>query len=253
MNTLRLSTLSLSLAVAIVTLGFAAPAFAGKKCDEKPKHPSCKDDPSSSITYTVELMGRVFHFDPPVNVTPNEKENALFPDAGELTFSRPLAEDVDARDAWDAVFASCENFFGPNTIKNMGPTPIVVSAFTVLAGNWRINKAGGVRLVMFDIPFDKNGNSPPKDSVDFTVTLQLIGHTFFNETDASWLPVPDSESGAVAIEYDMFDSWIHGGTVKGVHPRKSCVSKGGTEIIMGLDSGSGHTLKIEANLVDNSE
>ena len=244
MNTLRLSTLLLSLAIAVVTLGYATSAFAGKKCDEDPDHPSCKDDSASSITYTVELMGRAFHFGPPVNVTPNEKENALFPDT-DVTFSRPgpLAVDDAARAAWDAVFASCENFFGPTPIRPVGPTPIVVSGFTVPAGDWRINRGGGVRLVMPDIPFDFSGIYNPDDP-DFKVTLQLIGDEFFDDPDASWLPDPDNVINV--IEYDMISSWITGGTVKGVRPRKSCVSKGGTEVITDFDPGQDRKLKIEA-------
>ena len=217
---------------------------ANPDCSEE-KHagnPNCPD-PAPSITYTVGLMGSVFEFGPLEEFTPNEKENALFPVAGAtLTFSRP--DTTDAGDAWDAVFVSCENFFGPHPI--IGPTPVKVYGFTVPAGNWRINRDGGVRLVMFDIPFDEFGNSPPVDSnpVRLTVTLQLIGHTFFDEKDASWLlPVPGDDDG-----YAMMDSWITGGTVKGVHPRKSCVSKGGTEIIMNFDLGAAdHTLKIVAN------
>ena len=212
-------------------------------------NPDCKDskhsgnpncaDPTPSITYTVELMGSVFQFGPLGKFTPNEKENALFPDAGEiLTFSRP---DGDAGAAWDAVFASCENFFGPTPISPVGPTPIVVSGFTVPAGNWTINKGGGVRLVMSDIPFDFGGIYNPDDP-DFKVRVQLIGNTFFDGPNASWLPNPDN-----VIEYDMISSWITGGTVKGVHPRKSCVSKGGTEIITDFDPGQVRTLKIEAN------
>ena len=219
---------------------------ANPDCSD-PKHagnPNCPPPDDPSITYTVELMGRVFHFadDPdadPVDVTPNEKENALFPDHGDLTFSRPSDEDASA--AWDAVFASCENFFGPHPIPPIGPTPIVVSEFTVLAGDWRINKAGGVRLVMPDIPFNFRGNYDPYEP-DFKVTLQLIGDEFFDDPDASWLPDPDNVE-----EYAMISSWITGGTVKGVRPRKSCVSKGGTEIITDFDPGQVRTLKIEAN------
>ena len=215
--------------------------WAGPDCSD-PKHagnPNCPppDDPPPSVTYTVGLTGRVFHFDFPVKVTPNAKENALFPDAGEtLIFSRP--EDPAARVAWDAVFASCENFFGPNPL-SMGPTPIVVSGFTVPAGNWTINRAGGVRLVMSDILFDILGNSPPTGDPYSKVTLKLIGHTFFDGPDAPWLPTGN-------IEYDMIDSWIHGGTVKGVRPRESCVSRGGTEVT-DFDPGQVRKLKIGAN------
>ena len=217
---------------------------ANPDCSD-PKHagnPNCPppDDPPPSITYTVELAGRVFHF-AAVDVTPNEKENALFPVEDDLVFSRPSK--ANAGDAWDAVFASCENFFGPHPIPPIGPTPIVVSGFTVPAGNWTINKAGGVRLVMSDIPFDVLGNSPPEDPLHFTVRLQLIGKTFFDDPDAPpWLPAPDNGE-----EYAMISSWITGGTVKGVHPRKSCVSKGGTEVITDFDPGQVRTLTIVAN------
>ncbi len=46
MNILRVSTLSLTLAVAAFALGFANPAFAEKvkNCDPPDPHPSCKDD-----------------------------------------------------------------------------------------------------------------------------------------------------------------------------------------------------------------
>ncbi len=43
MNILRLSTFSLTLAIAVFALGYANPSFAGKKCDADPNHPSCKD------------------------------------------------------------------------------------------------------------------------------------------------------------------------------------------------------------------
>ena len=68
MNTLRLSTLSLSLVVAVLTLGYANPSFAApKKCDRAlPGTPGCGGgNNTTGIEYTVELMGRVFHFDPP--------------------------------------------------------------------------------------------------------------------------------------------------------------------------------------------
>ena len=59
MNILRLSTLSLTLAIAVITLGYVNPSFAGKPgaCNSDPPHPSCKDDPVSSITYRVALEG----------------------------------------------------------------------------------------------------------------------------------------------------------------------------------------------------
>ena len=43
MNILRLSTLSLTLTIAVFALAYSNPSFAGKKCDADPNHPSCKD------------------------------------------------------------------------------------------------------------------------------------------------------------------------------------------------------------------
>ncbi len=59
MNILRLSTLSLTVAIAVITLGNLNPSFAAKPgaCNEVPPNPSCKDDPVSSITYKVALEG----------------------------------------------------------------------------------------------------------------------------------------------------------------------------------------------------
>jgi hypothetical protein len=44
MNILRLSTLSLAVAIVVLALAYANPSFAGKQCDADPTHPSCKDD-----------------------------------------------------------------------------------------------------------------------------------------------------------------------------------------------------------------
>ena len=118
----------------------ATTVWAGPDCRD-PKHagnPNCPppDDPpppAPSLTYTVELMGRVFNFDS-MDVTPNGKENTLFPDAGEtLKFSCPgvLSTVCDpdgyseekAACVWDAMFAACENFFGPDPILGGGTDP----------------------------------------------------------------------------------------------------------------------------------
>ena len=117
----------------------------------------------------------------------------------------------------------------------------MVSDFTVPAGNLEIHKSGGVRVALVSIPFDINGNSPPIGPQHLQVTLQLIGHTFFDGSDAAWLP----DTGN-AIDYIIIDSWIHGKTVKGVRPRKSCVSKGGTDITEDFDPGAETTLVITA-------
>ena len=129
----------------VVTLIFAtlmlvSTTRASPNCTD-PKYsgnPNCpgRDQGQPSVTYTAQLMGRVFVFGS-LPVTPNGKENTLFPDPNlPLEFVRPGGVAVcgpnsnDATDqaacTWDAVFAACENFFGPYPIY-VGPTPNVVS------------------------------------------------------------------------------------------------------------------------------
>jgi hypothetical protein len=140
--------------------------------------------------------------------------------------------------AWDAVFAACENFFGTQPI--LGPTPVTVSGFEVSADNWQVQKPGGVRLQTI-ILFDIDGNSPPENGGPYMqVSLQLIGDTLFANPDSPWLPDPGE-----TIEYDIVDFWITGRTVKGVHPKKGCVSGGSAET-GDFDTGQSRKLKIEA-------
>jgi len=55
MNILRLSTLSLTLAIAVMTLGYANSSFAGPDCDKHPSHASCGGG-GSKTTFDVELQ-----------------------------------------------------------------------------------------------------------------------------------------------------------------------------------------------------
>lgn len=240
----------LAVVATLVFSGFSNPA-AAHPCsrDPSPSHKHCDNgDPGGSqATYTVELMGRVFHFGPPaVDVAPDAKAEALMPDpAVPLTFSRPGGNDLPCAGpteaaclTWDAVFAACENFFGPNPIT--GPTPIVVSEFTVPAGNWRINKFGGVSFQMSSIPFDINGNSPPIGPQYVQVSLDLRGDTLFDNPGDPWLP-----DAGFSIEYNIVDFGIIGKTVKGVRPKIGCVSGGSAEG-GDFDPGQPRTLVITA-------
>ena len=64
MNILRLSTLSLTLAIVVMTLGYVNPASAGKpvkNCDpdEGPVHASCKDDGGGGGDDSLQVIGVV--------------------------------------------------------------------------------------------------------------------------------------------------------------------------------------------------
>jgi hypothetical protein len=245
MSILRLSTLSLALAIGVMTLGYVnSSSAAPKNCDTHPR-PACDPDPDpeppSTITYKAELKGRVFSF-AQMNVTPDGDGHTLYPDeTGTLTFSRPTGTAAcnsasqnsldEAACAWDAVFAACENFFGPNPIEGIGPTPNVVESFEVAADDWSIQQPGGVRLAM-KIAFNRFAISPPGDEgTYFSVSLQLIGNTLFESPNDSFLPVPTAEMGPETIPYPIFDFWITGRTAKGVGPKKGCVSGGSAETV----------------------
>ncbi len=76
MNILRLSTLSLALAIAVFSLGYLNPSAAKPIC---PGHPSCKPPSVNPIKYTAELTGTIagaFGFGP-AEVTPDAKETDL--------------------------------------------------------------------------------------------------------------------------------------------------------------------------------
>ncbi len=225
----RLSSLTLTLAVAAFALGHANPAFAGndKNCDPPDLHPSCKDNGDGGggdggdggIEYTAVLTG-AFAFDTennPVIVTANKQGNVL-KGAKEVTLSRPYdpADPDDPVDPsllllrqmiWDSVFEECYNFFGPTSVN--------VSGFKAPAGKkgWTIEKAGGVR-VNFRLRFsqeDLPGVSLIPDSV--WVALSLIGDRKFHET----FPPP----GMIQLSHFT----IHGQTESGVTPRLACANE----------------------------
>ena len=229
-----------------------------------PKHsgnPSCPagDPDPPSITYTAQLLGRVFVFGS-LPVAPNRKNNTLFPDPElPLEFIRPggvavcdqNSNDVTDQAAcnWEAVFAACENFFGPYPIY-VGPTSIVVSDFTVPAGNWQIVEPGGVRVGLYSSPFDLNGKALRYASnggikyLYFQVTLQFIGDTSFDSLNDPFLP-----GAGETITYNENMFWITGGTGKLVRPRFGCVS-GGSAPKTDFAEGFASTLVITATATE---
>ena len=216
-----MNTRYLAILVTLALLGFSVPA-AAHPCERKLGHRHCdpEDPPTPSATYKAELTGSVFHFGI-VDVTTNEKQAELFPPDDPLKFSRPA--DSEAQNVWDAVFAACENFFGPNPV--IGPTLILpVSEFTAPAGNWEIGQSGGVGVAWWGIEFDETGVSTQVSGnpAHFTVVLILQGDTFFDNPKASFLPGPENP----ILSYDILEASISGGTVKGVRPKVGCVSGG---------------------------
>ena len=185
MNTVRLSTLSLSLAVVVVTLGYATSAFAGKKCDAGPEHPSCKDGDNGEISavYTAELTMGGFIFGP-VDVTPSKRGNSYHSEET-LKMSRP-PDDATPDDAtpdqmvWDEVFSWCMDLLTTNP-------PVSVA----VADNWTIDNSGGNKAgtVGSDIRIrfkDVVATEPP-GSPDVDISFDLSGVIL--AADGPFLPV----------------------------------------------------------------
>jgi hypothetical protein len=203
MNSLRLSIISLALALAVMTLGVSADSWAAPKCD----NPPCGggggggDDP---IVYIAELTG-AFKFKE--EVTLNSKENQLKSDSdGHVTITRPESTDP-FRAVWDYVFSKCPNFF-------VGPTPVEVSGFEAPAGKkgWTIDKPGGVRINFRNIRFPQvefPGYLIPDSA---WVNLALIGEIDFS------VPFPPSKVTLIHFQ-------IYGQTESGVTPRLACDDK----------------------------
>lgn len=238
----------LAMFAALVFLGLSDLAVA-HPCsrDNSPEHKHCVVE-GPQETYDIELMGRVFQIGP---VGPTQENGALIPSPPQaITFNRPggvapcVSASTDPTDeaacAWDAVFAACENFFGDEPIGDIGPTPMLVSDFTVSGDSWEIRKPGGVRFIM-SISFDKYGDSPPgPDGEYFSVSLQLYGDTLFPSPDSPWLPEPGSY-----IYYPIIFASITGRTARGIRPKKGCVS-GGTAEATDFDPGQPRSLVITA-------
>ena len=169
-------------------------------------HKHCDDNNSggNSIVYTAELNTGAFEFDPVViEVTPNSMANTLRSTV-DLDMVRPAEALLQA--TWNAVFNTCVELLEPDSVTN----------FFVAADDWNIQKAGGVRVVFYDIRLQ-----------DAEVTVQLIGNEFDFIID-QFLPEPGPNKGDTSTgEFSLDQAAIYGSTVKGVHPRSGCQPHGG--------------------------
>ncbi|MHC4088020.1 MAG: hypothetical protein ACYSU5_22860 [Planctomycetota bacterium] len=223
MNILRLSTLSLTLAIAVMTLGYANPSFAGKKCTEDPNHPSCKPPADAGNLYTVEGRG-AFVFGP-VATTLEGQNNTLRAQA-DAPMTRPHLSyfPVDAA-TWDNVF-----IMPPDPADIMGePCNLfgasgTVTSFTAHAKDkpnhikgWTVDLSGGVRI-NFETDLMKTDAG-----ADVNVYLALIGNCEYSggaEPCEPFLPDPNNGDGISEIPMEVF--WIHAKAVKGTPQIEGC-------------------------------
>ena len=192
MNAAKVTLTSTVLAAALgLALGLMSTPVQAH-CDGKHTgdHRHCtRDDP---IVYTAALTAGAFVFGP-VAVTPNSRESVLRSE-DDLNFD---IDESPQMDTWDQVFNNCPEL-------SLNP----VDDFFVGEDDWRIAKAGGVRVIFNNIEL------PGAE-----VTVHLIGDEF--EFIESFLPevAPDTRNYTL----DRFIIW--GDSAKGEPgPKRSCNS-----------------------------
>ena len=213
MSILRLSTLSLTLALAIFALGYVNPASAAPKPKECPGHPSCPDEeppePEPTVTYTAELEG-AFAFGP-LDVTLEGQDERLI-SSDDLKISIP--DTGDELTAWNLVFNVCGLLLHP------------VPEFTAPAGKkgWRISRPGGV-YVLF-----RNVGPLPSTIGDLEVGLQLSGDCSYSSSEGTtdcdpFPPVPGVDGFGIS-EIPLTHFNIHATGEKGItHSIEGCHSE----------------------------
>ena len=212
MSILRLSTLSLTLAISIISLGFTNPAFAAKPdCDSDPSHPSCDDGGGADgITYTAELRGALVFAPLSVDL---EGQDERLKSGDPVEIFRP--ETGWELTTWNLVFNVCGL---------LDPVP----DFTAPAGKkgWRISRPGGV-YVLF-----RNVGPLPSTIGDLEVGLQLFGDCSYSSEGTTacdpFPPVPgeDYGHGDGISEIPLTHFNIHARGEKGItHSIEGCHSE----------------------------
>ncbi len=227
MNISRLSTFSLTLAIAVLTLGFTTPSLAGKPvCPGT--HPSCKDDPDppppppATVVYEAELTIGGFIFGP-VDVTPSKRGNS-YHSQDNVDMSRPLVDSSPDQDAWDSVFETCPELLSDEN------GDILIDG--VIAGDsWTINISGSKLdgsvsnnpdsdiLIRFRDVVAEVVDGTTVEFLDADIDFNLIGEIGFTvdastglETVTNFLPEEvDDISVFDLVEFNFFASGNRGG------------------------------------------
>jgi hypothetical protein len=205
--------------LAFLGLAISPPTFAGKlkNCDPPTPHPSCGDGPVETIVkYTAELTAGAFVFNTTggahvVDVTTDPKANVLR--SGDDLYMVRQSSSSGLEYTWNSVFNPCAVLLTEDSVDD----------FFVGEDYWSIQKAGGVRVIFYDIMLiDLLG--------DAEVTVQLIGNEF--DFIEPFVPVPgpiaDGDATSTdSVVYDLAEAAIWGSSLKGIHPKKSCQPPGG--------------------------
>ena len=235
MNILRLSTLSLTLAIAVITLGYVDSASARPvDCDPvlNSTHPKCKNEEATggSITYTAALEG-AFVFDS-LDVVTNSKGNELAITPAAITIIKPDASEADELPflaTWNNVFTMPDAEGEPCNL--LGP-PGSVDKFTVPKKAKRVDGLtiglpGSVRVVFGCFELDSADGSAA-EGADVGVCLQLIGNCEYSggtESCDPFLPIPVNTVGNTLVgtsRIPLITFWIHADRLKGNPEFEGC-------------------------------
>jgi hypothetical protein len=184
MSILRLSTLSLTVAIAVFVLGYVNPSAAKPEpCvpgDPEPP-PRCKPKPSddpNELLYTVDLKGPffpappdmrgAFEFENAASANLESKgrmlegnqsvqlERALDDTDPQIDCSTGDADVMSACIVWNDVFSLC-GLLGPypgGGVNDHTAGPTEISMFTVESGDWSVSKGGGKIWLSLEFALD---------------------------------------------------------------------------------------------------
>jgi len=224
MKILRLSTLSLTLAIAVFALGYN-PSFADKP-DSGPcgqRHCDHGED-LGNLTYTVNLIGPMgsvrgaFEFEGGLESATVESKGRVLKGDAAVTMKRPgtvldcsSGDDVAACMVWNDVFDVC------GLLAEVA-MPTLLTQFTVEIGDWSVTNSSEKQWISFGFEIDAEF-SPPSNSRPLSAFLQL-------SRDCAPVAVCRLNVPAVAGEISllMTDASIHLTGKKGVTHQAECHS-----------------------------
>ena len=216
MNISRLSTLSLTLAIAVITLGYN-PSFADKPDSGDCLQVHCDHgEELGDLTYTVDLNGPMamvrgaFEFEPAgapsaVSATLEDKGRTLKGDVG-VTMIRP--SDASALLVWEDVFNLCGLLGTPDTMIS------TVAGFSVSAGDWAVSNSSERQFISFGFELEENPPSDNRLSASLTLS-RACGSVPLCRSN-----VPTA-AGEISSEL-MTDASVHLSGKKGVTHKAEC-------------------------------
>ena len=253
MNILRLSTLSLILAIAVITLGYN-PSFADKPGSGDCQQVHCDHgEELVDLTYSVNLIGPMdgalrgaFEFEGgQVSATLESKGRDLKGDVA-VTMTRPASNaDCETGDAddqlacivWEDVFNLCGllgQYDGGGPDDGSGPT--LLTTFTVELGDWSVTNSSERQWISFG--FEIAANLSPPSSRPLSASLRLSKACATVAECRSNVPTAATPPGG--ISFVMTDASVHLTGKKGVTHQADC--HGDEDLLV----ASGSTLVITA-------